>query len=543
MKQLIPLFVSLCLWSACTLKQEADMIVHHARVYTVDEAFSTAEAIAVKDGKFVGIGTNEEVLEDFEAPIVLDAEGEFLYPGLIDAHCHFYGLGTSLQQVDLMGTQSFEEVIARMQAYQKTNPFPYITGRGWDQEDWEVKEFPTNERLNELWPDIPVVIGRVDGHAALANDKALELAEVNSNTVISGGKLLSKNGKLTGLLIDNAVDKVMGKAIPQADEAYNIKALTDAERMTLSYGLTTLSDAGLSLQTIDLIDSLQSIGMIQSRIYAMVSASRDHIGKLEKRGAWYKDKLQVNSVKFYLDGALGSRGACLLHPYHDQPEWSGFLLNTVEDFEKTAAKLSEMGFQLNTHCIGDSANRIATRIYEKYTRGTDLRWRIEHAQVINEADFEAFSNPNILPSVQPTHATSDMYWAEKRLGPERIKGAYAYKRLLDINGTLALGTDFPVEKVSPFLTFYAAVGRQDLEGYPEGGFEAENALSREETLRGMTIWAAYANMQENEVGSIEVGKKADFILSHTDLMHAPLSQIPDTQVNSVFIGGRHVFER
>lgn len=529
--------------SACQSNQQADLLVYNAKVYTVDSSFTIATAFAIKDGLFVGVDSKENLKKAFDFRESLDAQGQIIYPGLIDAHCHFYGMGTTLQKADLTGTNSFDEVVDKMIAFQEKNTFPYLTGRGWDQEDWEVKEYPNNKKISELWPDIPVVVRRIDGHAALANDYALSLAGFTADTKIEGGSLLHVKGKLTGILIDNAVDTILHKVIPKPDLGFNIKSLKDAEKITLSYGLTTMSDAGLDVEIIDLIDSLQSLGELQSRIYAMVSARPENINTIEKRGAWFKDKLQVNSFKFYLDGSLGSRGACLLHAYDDKPEWSGFLLNSEADFRATAKRLAAMDFQLNTHCIGDSANRIATEVYTENTQGTDLRWRIEHAQVVNEADFEAFKNPNILPSVQPTHATSDMYWAEKRLGPERIKGAYAYKRLLEANGSIALGTDFPVEQVSPFLTFYAAVGRQDLDGFPENGFEMDNALSREEALRGMTIWAAYANKQEHLVGSIEIGKKADFILTDTDWMEAPLPDIPNTKVKEVYIGGEQVFEK
>jgi predicted amidohydrolase YtcJ len=415
----------------------------------------------------------------------------------------------------------------------------WIVGRGWDQNDWDIKEYPTNEKLNSLYPNTPVFLKRIDGHAALVNETALRLAGINEKTKISGGEFILKDGKLTGVLIDNAVDLV-SKVIPPPSKEQIQKALLAAQKNCFAVGLTTVDDAGLLKKEIEIIDELQKKGDLKMRMYVMLSDDTLNYTHYLKTGPYKTDKLNVRSFKFYADGALGSRGACLLLEYSDKKSWKGFLLSEKKHFETYAKILAEKGFQMNTHCIGDSSDRIIAYIYAKNQK-PDSRWRIEHAQVVNKNDFDLFKN--ITPSVQPTHATSDMYWAEERLGKERVKYAYAYKDLLKAAGMVALGTDFPVEDISPFKTFYAAVVRKDSKGFPENGFQIENALSREETIKGMTIWAAYSNFEEKEKGSLEPGKFADFIMLDTDLMKCKPEDILKTKVLSAYLGGRLVFEK
>ena len=409
-------------------------------------------------------------------------------------------------------------------------------GRGWDQNDWEVKEFPTKEKLDELFPDTPVALRRIDGHALLVNQKALDLAGITVDTETEGGEIVKKNGKLTGVLVDNPMG-LIDPIVPPLTKEQQIQALKDAERISLGYGLTTVNDAGLDREIIELIDSLQQAGEISIRLYAMVSNYPENLDYFLDKGIIKTDGLNVRSVKVYGDGALGSRGAALREPYSDKPGHFGAMVTPVDQIEALAQRIAATDYQMNTHAIGDSANIVVLRAYEKALEGkTDRRWKVEHAQVISQSDFDYFEN-GIIPSVQPTHATSDMYWAEDRLGPERVKGAYAFKDLLDKAGLVALGTDFPVEQVNPFLTFYAAVARQDVEQYPEGGFQMENALSREETLKGMTIWAAYSNFEEDEKGSIEPGKFADFVILSDDIMTIPSEEIPNVTAEHVFLGG------
>ncbi|WP_046744969.1 amidohydrolase [Kordia zhangzhouensis] len=526
---------------ACTeKKQTVDTIVYNAKVYTVNDTFSHAEAFAVKEGKFVAVGNAEDIQSNYEALNTIDAKGKIIFPGFIDAHCHFYGLGLEKQNVNLVGTKSFEEVIQRIYDFQKVKNLPFIRGRGWDQNDWEIQEFPTKERLDKLFPNTPIALTRVDGHAYLVNQKALDMAGITIETKVEGGEIQQKEGKLTGIIIDNPMD-LIDKVIPQPNKNQQIQALLDAQQECFSYGLTTVNDAGLDRQVIELIDSLQKAKLLNIRMYAMISNTPENVEYYIHKEPYKTTHLNVCSFKVYGDGALGSRGAALKESYTDKENHYGAMVISPIELEKLAGRIAQTKYQMNTHAIGDSANCQVLKTYTSVLKNqTDRRWKIEHAQVIDESDFSAFQNKNIIPSVQPTHATSDMYWAGDRLGEKREKGAYAYKRLLDISGQLALGTDFPVEHVSPFKTFYAAVARKDAAQYPKDGYQMENALSREETLKGMTIWAAYSNFEENEKGSIEVGKFADFIIVDQDIMQIPEDKILQTKVLQTFIAGEKV---
>lgn len=535
-KSFLLLFASIAF--SCTKKTNVDTLVINANIYTVNSNFDKAEAIAIKDGKIVDVGTAAEMQEKYAATYVNDAKGKTIVPGFIDAHCHFFGLGLQQQKVNLEGTTSFEEVVQRIVDFQKEKNVSYITGRGWDQNDWDVKEFPTKEKLDELFPNTPVAITRIDGHALLANQAAIDLAGVTINSNAEGGFILQENGNLTGIFIDRPMDLIEAK-IPAPSKAEQIQALKDAERICFDLGLTTVDDAGLSRETIELIDSLQQTGDLQMRIYAMVSVSDANIDYFTKKGIIKTDRLNVRSFKVYADGALGSRGAAMKESYSDKHNHFGALVTPLEDLDRFAKKIAASDYQMNTHAIGDSANYVMLKTYQDVLKDQkNRRWRIEHAQIIDKNDFNYFEN--ILPSVQPTHATSDMYWAEDRVGSERIKGAYAFKDLLNQYGKVALGTDFPVEKVSPLLTFYAAVVRKDIHNYPEDGFQMENALSRAETLKGMTIWAAYSNFEENEKGSIEAGKMADFIILDQDIMTIDGAKIPSIKIEETYVAGKKV---
>jgi len=543
MKKILPLFGIIIQLTSCSQKEKVDLLVYNASVYTVDSSFSVAEAIAVKDGKIIATGKSFELQDKYQAAETIDAGGKFIYPGFIDAHAHFVGYGNSLQRVNLVDTKSWDEVIERTKKFGEENPNGWLLGRGWDQNDWPIKEFPGNEKLNELFPDRPVMLTRIDGHAAIANQKALELAGIKAGAKLTGGEIEVKNGKLTGILIDNATGLVGSKVPAQTKEEF-IESLQDAEKNCFAVGLTTIDDCGLGAESVERIKAMQAEGKLKMRLYVMLSDNKANYDYLEKTGIIKTDRLNVRSIKVYADGALGSRGACLLEPYADKPGWTGFLLSKPEHFDSVANYIHQKGWQMCTHAIGDSGNRTMLTIYAKYLKGkNDLRWRIEHSQVVNQNDFDLFGENSIIPSVQPTHATSDMYWAGDRLGPERVKGAYAFKQLLQQNGWIPLGTDFPVEDISPFKTFYAAVIRKDAKGWPDNGYQTENALTREEALKGMTIWAAKANFEEKEKGSLEKGKFADFIILDKDIMKAGEKELLQVNVLKTFVGGQKVYER
>ena len=535
---LISLFIS------CTTNKQIDLIVYNAKVYTVDSLFSTVEAFAVNNGVIVELGDSQDLLNKYDAKEKVDAEGKFIYPGFYDAHAHFFMLAEGMDEVNLVGSKSFDEVLERLKAYSSANPDKkWIIGNGWDQNLWEVKDFPTKDSLDKYFPNIPIYLTRVDYHAALANSKALEKASLDSAYFVEGGVISVNNeGLPDGILIDNAMQLVQNH-IPKQQNSALLKILRRAQDSLLSVGLTSIVDAGLSKEQIESLKIFYNEDSLAIRDYAMVLATDQSVKDYLRSGTFESDRLTVRSFKLMADGALGSRGACLLHPYHDAPT-NGFLLQSPEEFDKIIKRLANSNFQVNTHAIGDSANRIILDTYGKYLKdGKKRRWRIEHAQIIAPGDFDKFKDFQIIPSVQPTHATSDMYWAEDRIGPERIKGAYAYKKLLEEYGLLALGSDFPVEHYNPLYGFHAAVARVDKVGYPEGGFQMENAITREQALRGMTIWAAYSCFQEKKRGSIEKGKDADFVILEDDIMTAANDKLRDIKTLRTVIAGQTEYLR
>ncbi|KQB99768.1 amidohydrolase [Pedobacter sp. Hv1] len=541
MKQIISLCALLIILCSCN-QPKADLIIYNAKIYTVNDKFDIAEAIAVKDGKILAVGKTADIRNQYSAKEELDANGKAIYPGFIDAHAHFFGYGESLQSADLRGTSSWDEVIARVTEFAKTHPDGWLTGRGWDQNDWADKQFPNKDQLDRLFPNRPVLLERIDGHASIANQSALNEAGITKSFTLTGGDIVDKDGKLTGLLIDNAVELVANK-VPPPDAAKAKKILLDAQKNCFEVGLTTIDDCGLDYDAVEFIEKLHQDKSLKMRLYVMLSDAEKNYDYLFKRGAIKTERLNVRAFKVYSDGALGSRGACLLHPYSDMPSKKGFLLSDIKHFEEVAKKINSHNFQMCTHAIGDSANRSILKIYNEVLGGkNDKRWRIEHAQVVAPEDFNLFGKASVVPSVQPTHATSDMYWAKDRLGNERVKGAYAYKQLLAQNGWIPLGTDFPVEQINPMLTFYAATIRKDAQDFPKGGFQMENALTPEEALRGMTIWAAKANFEEKEKGSLEVGKFADFVMLENDIMKASGQQILNNKVLRTYLNGEKVYE-
>lgn len=534
MRRWLPLFFVLC---SCKFRQEVSLIVHHAVIYTADTSFSVVEAMAVRDGRIIETGTNETILRKYQAPEMVDAGGKTLVPGFIDAHCHFTGYATDMWKCDVTGTHSFDDVVSRLSEYATHAPTVWLYGRGWDQNDWPVKQFPDKQRLDLLFPDRPVFLKRIDGHAALVNRKALELAGITAQTQVEGGAVILQDGQPTGMLIDNAMDLVE-RIIPAIADSLALQYYLRAQDSCFRYGLTGVHDCGVSEHTLDLLSRSYQSGKLQLKLYALLSDSAQYIQRWAAKGPLKAGKLHVGGFKVYADGALGSRGACLLDDYADKTGWKGFLLTDRIRFRSMLEVLAGSQLQVCTHAIGDSGNRMVLQEYARLLKpGNDRRWRVEHAQVVHPEDRGLFGKFQVVPSVQPTHATSDMYWVEERLGPARMPHAYAYQSLLRQIGWMPLGTDFPVEEMDPLRTFYAAVARKDGQGWPANGFLPEEALSRREALWGMTRWAAQAAFEEKEKGSLEAGKSADFVILNQDLMQVPVAELLQIRVIQTYIDG------
>lgn len=529
--------------NVCKQKEIVDLIVSNTTVYKVDEAFSKVESFAVSDGKIVETGSSEAINSKYESTNNIDAEGKFVYPGFNDAHCHFNGYGMNLMQyANLRGTESPEEIYGILKIHHEKYGGDWVLGRSWDQNDWAEREFPDKKRLDEIFPDTPVYLIRVDGHAAWCNSKALEIAGVTAKSKIEGGDILIENGKPTGVLIDNSMSLVTG-FIPEMSREQQVKGLLVAQKKCFEVGLTSLTDCGVSKNTVLLMDEMQKSGTLKMRINAMLNPTEENFEYFVKKGKYKTDRLFINTIKIYADGALGSRGALMIDEYSDDPGNSGLQIDQQEYYDNICKLAFDNNYTVATHCIGDSANRLILNTYGKFLKcENDRRWRIEHSQIINPNDFGKFKKFSIVPSIQATHATSDMPWAEDRVGEERIKGAYSYQTLLKQLGWLPNGTDFPVESIEPLFTFYSSVFCTDHKGLPEGGWRIDEGLTREQTLRSMTSWAAKSFFEENEKGSLEKGMWADFIILDTDLMIATPQKVLQTKVLSTWSAGEKVFE-
>ncbi|PRD44136.1 amidohydrolase [Sphingobacterium haloxyli] len=539
------LFPLVFFMARCTTNKEVDLIVYNAKIYTVDSIFSQKEAIAIKGGIFIDMGTSEEIQSKYVAKELIDAEGKPIYPGFYDAHGHFLLLADMLEKVNLNGTKSYDEIIQKLIVYHQKNPDKrWIIGSGWDQNLWVDKSFPIKDSLDKYFPETAVFLYRVDYHTALVNSKALHIAQLDTTRPIPGGLMaVDSSGNFTGILIDNAMELV-SRHIPVPEQHDLLSGLRKAQDSLFSVGLTSIVDAGLSAEKLDYLKKLYQRDSLKIRNYAMIGGDAHDIERYIRGGIYESERLTIRSVKLMADGALGSRGACLLEPYSDDTLSRGFLLQSPKELDDIISKLVRTPFQVSTHAIGDSANRLVLDTYGKYVKdGKKRRWRIEHAQVVSPSDFSKFAQFQIIPSVQPTHATSDMYWAKNRLGVDRIEDAYAYNKLLEQYGKLALGSDFPVEHFNPLYSFHAAVARVDKNGVPAGGFQMENAITREQALRGMTIWAAYSCFQEKKRGSIESGKDADFVILNKDIMTIPDNQLRDVKTLRTVIAGETVFLR
>ena len=544
------LILPLCLLAApLALAQPSGLVVHNARIYTVNVGAPAATAMAMQDGRIVAVGSDAEVLAaraDWER---LDAAGRTIVPGLIDAHAHLMGLGKTLLEAGLVGATSVDDVIDRLRQFaQSLPPGAWIVGRGWDQNDWPEATYPTAADLDRVYPDRPVWLERVDGHAFWGNSAAMRAAGIDPAAPAPadppGGSIIREpEGRPTGVFVDNATLPI-DNAVPAPGEELLAARLRAALRETTRHGLTGIHEAGLRPDTLRMYQRFIDAGEFPIRVYGMIEGAGELLNEICTGGPVEGDRLVVRSMKLYADGALGSRGAALLEDYEDLPGHRGTLLLEPAALRATLTHAMRCGLQVNTHAIGDRGVRAALDAYEAALRETGAgngRHRIEHVQVVSDADFPRFATLGIIASVQPTHATSDMPWAEARVGPDRIRGAYAWRRLLDAGARLALGSDFPAESVDPLRGFYAAVTRQDPDGSPPEGWRADEQLTREEALRGFTLDAAYAGFMEDEVGSLEIGKRADFVILSRDIMSVPAPEILQTRVLATYIDGEPVY--
>ncbi len=528
------------LLSACFKGQSVDLIVHNAKIHSLNRYDHVFEAMAIKDGIIVELGPEREILNKYSGTY-LDAGGKSIYPSFFDAHGHVFWSAEKRLTCDLTGSRSLNEVINRLEKYQSQYQPKVIVGRGWDQSLWSDASLPTNEKLNKIFPEIPVILYRVDEHAVLVNQSTLSKTGITSETFVSGGQLLkNEEGALTGILLDNAIDLIK-QVIPKTRKSDLKRAILELQEELLEFGISDIHEAGITLDQLDVLNELERAGKLKISIYAMLFPGKKELDFAINEGIYESEHLLVRSFKVIGDGALGSRGACLLHPYHDAPHTRGFMLIQMDSVRSIAQKALDTKYQLNVHCIGDSTNRQILKMMVEMTQGLpDHRWRIEHAQIVNPQDIYYFDKTGIIPSVQPTHAVTDMRFAAERLGKEREKHAYIYKTLLNTAKILAIGTDFPVEHFNPFLTFQAAVKRKNADHLPKEGYQMEEAISNLDCLKGMTIWAALSSFQERRKGSLEPQKLANFII-----LNQPLDENLDYTKNYVlytFIRGKEYYK-
>lgn len=530
----------------------ADLVVTNARIYTVDDGRPVAEAMAIRGGRLQFVGSERGALA-LRGPLtrVLDAAGATIVPGIADAHVHLLGLGFALRTVNLVGAKSYEEVVARIAAKSRELPVgTWITGRGWDQNDWPDTRLPSHEALSRALPNHPVFVTRVDGHAALVNAAAMRVANVTAaSTDPQGGRIERlASGEPSGVLVDRAMGLVGGR-VPPPTRAQVRDATLGAIREVNRFGLTSVHDAGVDSPVIDVYEELARAGQYSLRNYVMIRSDDSTLARYFRRGpqsGLYDGKIWLRSIKIGADGALGSRGAALLDPYSDEPSHSGLILTQQSRIQEVAVRALQSGFQLNVHAIGDRGNRVVLDAFESALKEVpiaDHRFRVEHAQILHHDDIPRFALLDVIPSMQTTHQTSDMYWAPNRLGFSRTIGAYAWRSLLNTGVIIPNGTDFPVEEVDPFKTFHSAVTRQDENNWPVGGWFPDQRMTREEALKSMTIWPAYAAFQERELGSLSVGKYADFVILDQDIMRVAPEAILGTHVLATYVGGRPVYQK
>jgi predicted amidohydrolase YtcJ len=533
----------------------APLVLFNTTVYTANEKQPRAEAVVAENGRITFVGSTEEALKRAPAGARrLDLKGRTVLPGLTDSHAHLTAIGFRELDFDLEGTTGVKDLQARLKARSaQTKPGDWLTGRGWIESRWTPAVFPTRQDLDAVVADRAVVLGRADGHALVANSLALKRAGIDRNTRDpSGGKIIKDaNGEPTGMLVDDAMELV-NRLIPPRTETDVLKAIEAGASRSVRLGWTQLQIAGNPWQEMELMCRLHREGRIKLRLYDAIGGPGADAERLLKEGARINDcggRVTVRGIKLYIDGALGSRGAALLEPYSDSPGSTGLLVNSEETLYPILTQALKRGIQIETHAIGDRGNRIMLDLYEKAFAAVptasrlvaEPRWRIEHAQVISPADIPRFAKLKVIASMQPSHAISDMFFAPQRLGPARLPGAYAWHSLLDAGAIIAAGSDAPVEQGDPRVEFYAAVTRRSIDGVANDDWHLEQRVSREEALRMLTRSAAYAAFQENERGSIEVGKQADFSVFSADIMTIPEPQILKAQAVLTVIGGDVVY--
>lgn len=540
MKYSFLLFVLWLLFSACMKGEHVDLIIHNARVHVMDESLTIEEAVAISDGKIVEVGPERQILNKYSGDEEIDAQGKDIYPGLTDAHGHIFSYANQKLNLDLVGSKSLQEVVYRCEKFYSLTGKNFLIGRGWDQTIFGKDEMPNSTLLNEKFPQIAICLYRVDGHAVLINDYLLKKAGITAKTKIDGGEIEIINGKPSGLLIDNAMN-LIEPYLPKNSYREMEEKFMEIQRELVQYGITGVHEAGISFEQLKFLKKIIKKNKLDLNVYAMLLPSNKNKEFARKNGPFSYRNLEVKSFKVYVDGALGSRGALLKKSYSDKANSKGLLLTQVSELRGLSDFCLNTNYQLNFHGIGDSSISLILDICKSvFERKKDHRFRIEHAQVIDPNDLKKFADFAVFPSVQPTHAVSDCRWVEQRIGKSRLNGAYAYKSLINQYGMVAIGTDFPVENIDPFATIHAATQRKNINNQPANGFLLNESISFDEVMKGMTIWAAFAEFSENKRGTIEKGKEATIVI-----FDKPLSPTADYTQNfawKTFIRGKLVFQ-
>lgn len=520
--------------------ERVDLIIHNAQVHVMDENMTIEEAIAIRDGKIIELGPERQILNKYRSDETIDALGKDVYPGFTDAHGHIFAYANQKMSVDLVGCKSMNEVIYRCEKYLSLTGKKFIVGRGWDQTFFSNKEMPDYKTLSEKFNNIPVCLYRIDGHAALVNDFLIKKAGISECSAVNGGEVQLINGEPSGILLDNAMDLVK-EFLPKFPKSEWNQKILEVQQELFQYGVTGVHEAGIEFEQISILKNLIEQNKLKLNVYAMLLPTSKNKDFARKNGPYNFRNLTIRSFKVYADGALGSRGALLKEKYTDDHS-NGLLLTPITEIKGIADFCLNNGYQMNTHGIGDSAVSIILDVCKHaFKSKKDHRFRVEHAQVVNPNDFQKFADYAVFPSVQPTHAVSDCRWVENRIGPNRLSGAYAYKSLLNQFGMLAIGTDFPVEATNPFLTIHAAVKRKNKQNEPKNGFFMQEALTLDEVLKGMTIWAAFAEFNEKKRGSLEKGKEATLVIFDKPVIASDL--FIENFAWKTFIGGRKVYEQ